>query len=138
MSNIEKEKSNVKQSADALSDEERAKLEAAVDGLNAEKGVSYCTGSKSFYYEILADYAAAEREAELNKYFAEKDWENYAVTVHSLKSTSRTLGLEDIGNLAEQMQWASEKEDEPFIRIQHQELMDIYMKAKKQIKEYLG
>lgn len=58
--------------------------------------------------------------------FEEENWKEYAVQVHGLKSTSRTLGFESLGELAEQIEMAAKKQDAEFVRANHASLQKEY------------
>ncbi|MGN0414693.1 MAG: hypothetical protein ACI4FX_04300 [Agathobacter sp.] len=46
--------------------------------------------------------------------------------MHALKGVSRTLGFEDLGDVAEILQKASEVEDEDTIQLNHPRMMEKY------------
>ena len=43
--------------------------------------------------------------------FEEKDWENYTIRVHALKSSSRQIGAMDLGKMAEELEMAGKAEN---------------------------
>ena len=112
--------------AEEAETEEKAKLaslQAKIPGLEIEKGLLYCADSEEFYLEMLREYADSGRKGELEKAYGERNWEHYEEQVHALKGTSRTLGLTEIGNLSEKLQYAAAGKEEAFLMENHKILM---------------
>ncbi|MDE6981254.1 MAG: response regulator, partial [Lachnospiraceae bacterium] len=61
--------------------------------LDKEMGISYCGGAEDIYLDILKEYCTNNWLKELETCFENRDWQNYRVHVHTLKSTSLTVGL---------------------------------------------
>lgn len=88
--------------------------------IDTKSGISYCDGSEDFYIELLKDYSSSyDRIAELEKFYAENNRNDYKISVHSLKSISKTLGFNSLSNLAEKMQYALEQRDIDYIHRNH-------------------
>ncbi len=81
-------------------DERLKKLSDA--GIDTAKGLHNCGGDESFYITILAEYArsAPEKIEKLGEYLKAQDMENYGILIHSVKSSSRTIGAVDLGETA--------------------------------------
>ena len=60
--------------------------------LDTATGLGYCMNDKGFYREMLVEYVKNDRLADLESSFAKGDFENYRINMHSLKSTSLTIG----------------------------------------------
>ncbi|MCR5684099.1 MAG: response regulator [Lachnospiraceae bacterium] len=97
-------------------------------GIDTKAGIGFCAGDKGFYAEMLSDYTgcAQEKGSALEDAYAQNDWKNYQVLVHALKSTSKTVGLMDIYELALALENAAKSEDAEFILGHHDDLMRIY------------
>ena len=80
-------------------------------------GLERC-GDEEGYLEILRIYydTAEEKAKEIQRFMDEEDWENYTIRVHSLKSTSRVIGLLALGDAAAALEAAGETGDIPMIR----------------------
>jgi len=63
-------------------------------GIDIKKGIANCGGEEDFYRSILLEYldSSAEKKDKLEKFLKEGDMESYGIQVHSLKSTSATIG----------------------------------------------
>lgn len=103
--------------------------------LDTDAGLLYCAESLDFYLEMLDDYAGNGRAQRLETAFGATDWETYEVEVHSLKGTSRTLGLTQLGDLAEKLQHAASERDESFLQENHAEMMRRLTEAIRCIRE---
>ncbi len=90
-------------------------------GVSVQDGLAFCGGQRALYDEVLSDYVSTykERSAELDKYFGEKNWEDYRVLIHALKSGSRTVGAEHLSALAKELEDAAKEQNENFIADHH-------------------
>ena len=98
-------------------------------GVKTESGLRFCQGDETLYRTILGEYlqsADAHRE-DLRKYYEAGDWKNYGIQVHTLKSTSRTIGADSLSTMAAELEKASNREDEEFIRRTHGIMMQEYL-----------
>lgn len=109
-------------------------------GINTKEGMTYCRGEESFYLQMLEMYAKeAEQKAEqLESLYAEKDYENYRIQVHSLKSTSRLLGADSIFEMAKNQETAAKESDLTYMEGHHEELLDAYRTLGGKFREILG
>lgn len=113
-------------------------LEELIKDINVKKGISNCGDSEEFYIEILGDYARSSQPAKMCENFKAQDWKKYAVNVHSLKSTSRTVGLDSFGDMCESMQHAAERCDTEYILAHHSELIGKYNEISRSIISAVG
>ncbi len=90
-------------------------------GLNVEAGIGYACGEEDFYLELLTDYAngASEKCSELVSYLEKGDLKNYEILVHSLKSSSKTVGADDVSAQAKALEEASKNGDTDFVNAHH-------------------
>ncbi len=97
-------------------------------GISVDDGMTYCAGDKEFYVDMLKEYIDSyeEKSQQLNKLFRTKEWSQYQIYVHALKSTSRTIGANDLSELARSMEEASSKGDGEYIGKYHDKLMTDY------------
>ncbi|MCR5092696.1 MAG: response regulator [Lachnospiraceae bacterium] len=109
-------------------------------GVDTAYGIDYCGGDTGFYDELLGDYVDKkdERLAVLREYFDNRDWKNYEIRVHSIKSTSALLGAAGISEAAKALETAAKGGDEAFITEHHAGFMDDYAKLLAAIAELLG
>ncbi len=107
--------------------------------LNKEKGLSYCAGLEDLYVEILETYIEKGHQyvQELDTYFSEENWKEYARVSHTLKSTSLTIGAEDFSEIAKQHEFAAKEGNIEFIKSSYSdfkaELKDIIAVVEKEV-----
>ncbi|MCR5098631.1 MAG: response regulator [Lachnospiraceae bacterium] len=108
-------------------------------GLNVDEGISYSQNDPGFYEMILREYGtkAADKKKELEDFYAAKDWDNYTIRIHALKSTSKMIGAMDLFETAKDLEAASKEKDEEKLA-GHGDCMKRYDEVATAILEYLG
>ncbi len=93
-----------------------------------ELGLGYCGGEENFYREMLRMFCAqsGEKQAELAALYESAVWGDYAVKAHALKSTSLTIGAEQLSAQAKELELAGKRGDGEFIQARHAALMRAY------------
>lgn len=94
--------------------------------VNIEQALVFCGGSEDFYVELLQDFYDEDKQQELETLFLQQDWKKYTVVIHGLKGLSRTLGFMELGDMAEQLQMASETENMDVLQECHPRMMERY------------
>lgn len=94
--------------------------------IDHEKGLTYCGGSEDFLKEIISMYVADDKRAEIQKAFGEKDWDSYRILIHTVKSTSRTIGAMELGDEAQELENAVKELDVDMICKMHESVMASY------------
>ena len=97
-----------------------------LDFLDTELGIEYCGGDKDFYVEILQAFVDGRRDEELERLFAGEDWKNYQIQVHTLKSTSLSIGAFDLSENAKKMEMAVKAKRISEVQAGHGNLMEQY------------
>ena len=101
-----------------------AELTKTFPEMNLDMGINFCGGSKDFYLEILGDFVHDLKYQEMLDDYEQKDWKNYAIIVHGIKGSARMLGFSDLGDMAETLQFAAEKEEADTILSEHGKMLD--------------
>ncbi len=96
-----------------------------IEGLDTEKAIELL-GSESLYMQVAKEYYLSlnDRIDGLSEMLEKDDIANYTINVHSLKSTSRQIGAEELGELAFQLEMAGKEGNADFIREHHRELVE--------------
>lgn len=94
-------------------------LKNTIKDMDTEMALAYCAGSVEFYLEMLKSYADSGKTELLQNYYAAKDYENYRIVIHSVKSTSRTLGFTVMGDMAERLEYAIKEENFTYVTENH-------------------
>ena len=106
-------------------------------GFNIEGARGYTMDDDEFYMELLETYVngAKEKEDTIRQSFESKDWKNYQVAVHGLKSSSRTIGADQLADLAYAQEMAAKGQDVPAMEAGVEELLKTYGEVTKVIEE---
>ena len=106
-------------------------------GIDVKSGLKFTMNDESFYLELVNDFLAdsKERIAALKDSFMKKDWKNYEVSVHALKSTSKTIGLTGLSEEAKNLEYAARDGKVEQIEAEHDELITHYEGIVKTISE---
>ena len=110
-----------------------------VKGINIKKVMEQHAGSLSEYLDILnLFYLDGMRKTGLiQKLKDEKDYENYKIEVHGLKSASANIGAQDLSKQAEFLETAAASANGDFIDHNHDDMIESYKKLLAEIKNLL-
>ena len=68
--------------------------------LDTKAGLNYCMEDEEFYISQLEMFIDSGKGDELEGFCKEKDYDNYLISVHALKSTARTIGANALADEA--------------------------------------
>lgn len=108
------------------------------DVLDVATGLGYCMNDKSFYKEMLAEYIQNDHSSDLENFFKKNDFENYRIVIHSLKSTSLTIGAVKLSAAAKALETACKEGNVDFVRKQHEKCMADYKMVLEKLSNYLA
>ena len=94
--------------------------------LNTEMGLEYCAEDEEIYREVLEGYVEEDRSDELEGFLASENWADYRVVVHAVKSTSLTIGAEELSEKAKALELAAAEGNGDFVKSNHAEMMAMY------------
>ncbi|MCR5652121.1 MAG: response regulator [Lachnospiraceae bacterium] len=108
-------------------------------GIDMEAGIGYCHGDKELYRMVLQEYVDSRDNVikSLQSDFEGYDWQEYRVYVHSVKSTSKTIGAVALSERFAALEAAADNNDEDFIHAEHDELLGLFNKTADDIKKIL-
>ena len=94
-------------------------------GIDTKTGLYYCQKDEDFYKQLLMEYAKSgpKKQEDAGRFLEEKDYQNYKIIVHALKSTSKMIGAAKLSELAKALEDAAKLEDGEFIRAHHANTM---------------
>ena len=124
----------IEKTTEVINDEYESMRKVGID-INA--GLRFCQNDKDLYKSIIIDYAVSSDEKVKNiaNYFGQEDWKNYAIFVHALKSTSKTIGADDLSSKAQTLELAANNNDIKTIMQGHDEMLSKYKETVKAIKD---
>lgn len=101
-------------------------LPGTIPEINMVRALETYGGSVQVYHGILATYYKdiSEREPALRELFADRDIENFTISVHAIKSASREVGADALGEFAAHMEQAGHDEDWQFIDVHFGSFID--------------
>ena len=101
------------------------------NGIDTAKGLENCARDEGFYLSILKEYvnASEEKKADLSKFIEAKDLKNYEIIIHSIKSTSATIGADVPHKLAQKLESAAKENDLDYVLSNHAEFLSVYNKV---------
>ena len=129
-----------KKTESAEQSESRLKKALKDNGVDVNVGISFTGDDENMYISLLAAYAAEEGEkaANIKECYRTRDWKNYGVYVHSLKSTSKMIGASALAEIAAESEAASNTEDTLVIDNNHDKMMEMYASLAAVIREHIG
>ncbi len=106
-------------------------------GIDVSKGIVYCSG-KDRFIDILRNYCEENNElkTQVKDLFVAKDWKNYSIAVHGMKSSMRSIGAMEISHLAANLEKAGLDGNIDYIVDNHNELMRQYEKLFDELGKY--
>ncbi len=96
--------------------------------IDTAHGMEYSMNDKDMYKDMVQMFIDQRDQnlSDINGAFEKKDWDNYRIKVHGLKSNSRLVGGMDLGSLAEKCEHAARDKDEATITAEQANLMSLY------------
>jgi HPt (histidine-containing phosphotransfer) domain-containing protein len=79
-----------------------------------------------------------DRSDDLEKFLADGDLDNYRITIHSLKSTSLTIGAVALSQAAKALEMACKEGNVDFVRSQHAKCITDYKLVLEKLSNYLA
>ena len=122
---------------DEFSKSERQKFAEICPDFDLDTGLSYCMDSKSFLVEIMRSFKEPKKADAIQAAFDAEDWETYKISVHALKSTSRTIGAVNLSKKAEKLELAAKNDNIEEVKAGHDDLMQNYQKVREEILNWL-
>ena len=109
-------------------------------GVDIGAGMQYCQGDEMFYRTILAEYAKnrVQKCSELTAYYDSENWKDYAIRVHSIKSTSKMIGAEALSEQARKLEFAAKETDIAVLRENHAAFLAAYRELLDLVAALLG
>ena len=108
--------------------------------IDKKVGIKYCNGDEEFYETLLSEYVSESKDKArlIKETYANKDWDNYGIYVHSLKSTSKMIGAMNLSEIAAGLEAAAGKEDVATIDAEHDKMCKLYEDVLSEITEKFG
>ncbi|MCD7725349.1 MAG: ATP-binding protein [Clostridiales bacterium] len=97
---------NEEEAADMEGDDANDPYHWKMEGIDMEAAMEYACQDVELYREVLSDYRDSihEKADVIERAVADQDLEMYTIEVHSLKSTSRSIGALRLSELAQELE----------------------------------
>ena len=106
--------------------------------LDVESALQYSAGDEKFYMTMVESFVEESRMAELDKLFEQKDYENYQIMVHGIKSTALMIGANELSERAKEMEFALKFDNDTiFINENHSDFKAFYLEEEQKMREDL-
>ncbi len=115
-----------------------SELVTLLPSINLRLALPYCCDNTELYMSILHKFANSTRLEEMQEQFEAEDFEGYRINVHSLKSTSLTVGLEGLSERARASEFALKTGNIEYAKFLHNQLMEMYKISLDKIREFLS
>ncbi len=102
--------------------------------VDAQTGLLYCADDEALYRDIIRNYVENSKVKQIEEFFRAKDWENYRIHVHSLKSSSKTIGAMEVFELARLQEQSVINNDFAKAEMFHSSLMSEYVHLVDKLK----
>ena len=111
-----------------------------MEDIDVHKAMELREGSISDYVKVLELYylEGKDRKDDIRESYDNKDWENYEIFVHGLKSTSLSIGAEGLSDIAKAHEFAAKDHNITFIDENYDKLCSEYDKILGEIAEVLN
>jgi signal transduction histidine kinase/DNA-binding NarL/FixJ family response regulator/HPt (histidine-containing phosphotransfer) domain-containing protein len=86
---------------------------ASMDCINAAKGLVYSGGDEEMYIQVLRQFCdeIPVTVAAIRSLMESRNWEEYSIRVHGIKSVLASIGAEGRANIAYKLEMASKSQD---------------------------
>ncbi len=107
---------------------EQPELDLEIKGVDVDTGLLKCDGDSKEYVEILEIFTeyGPDKAKEIEDFANAKDYANYVIAVHSLKSVAANIGAHQLFTMAKIHEFAGKSGNTGFIDANHEKLTDLY------------
>ena len=109
-------------------------------GIDEKTGLRYTQNDREFYEQLLLQYSkdAPGKLINADKFLEEKDYKNYEILVHAIKSSSKMIGAMELSEAALKLEKAAEAGDIATIEMNHADTMKLFKNTSEGILKCLN
>ena len=128
----------IKKKGNSFSSEETSEFEK-IQGVDISKALVHCGSAGVLREAIKSFYEAISRDSEkIRTFYKKKDWENYTICVHALKSAARLVGAEELSDKAFYLEKMGDERNVYEIQAKTQELLELYESYHEKFRNYVS
>lgn len=86
-----------------------------IEGLDTKQGLIMSGGLDSYISVLKSFYKSGKKKRPQIETYAQGDWPAFTIEVHAVKSTAKTIGAEQLSEMAKALEAAGKEEDAAFI-----------------------
>jgi len=107
--------------------------------LDEKTGIRF-SGSEVIFHKVITTFtgSAKKDKKEISDLYDRRDYQNYIVKIHGLKSAARIAGAPKLSKLAERLEFAGKAGDYEQIHQEHEELLKLYEKTVLEMRVKYG
>ncbi|MCR4807694.1 MAG: response regulator [Lachnospiraceae bacterium] len=100
-------------------------------GVDTVAGLRYSQRDRDLYNTLLKQYVkeAPDKQSKIREYYKAKDFKNYEILVHALKSTSRMIGATELSEKAKKLEDLAKAGGKDISDEMHEDVMAQYKKT---------
>ncbi len=118
--------------------DEREEIYKNIDGIDYKEAIKNC-GSLDILQSVIEEFAVSihSKADNIESFASEKDFRNYTVAVHALKSSARLLGAMELSQMAADLEQCGNDENEAEITSGTPQLLTLYRSYEEKLAQAL-
>ena len=110
-----------------------------VSGLSLESGLMLCDNDIEILLEVIKVYVKSAKAIfkRIEEAYTTKNFHNYAIEVHGVKSASKNIGANLLSEEARKLEMESKAENETYVFTHHEQFFEDYHKMIEELAEAL-
>lgn len=108
-----------------------------VGDLDVQKGFIYCGGREQYLAILeLYDQSGGDTLEKLDQLFLARDWKNYTIMIHAVKSSMQSIGADRLSEMAKSLEMSGKENRIDDILGHHQEMMEEYRRVLQLLHDF--
>ncbi|MDD4844760.1 MAG: ATP-binding protein [Anaerotignum sp.] len=103
--------------------------------LDWKKGLANCRGDEKIYISILQAFSSATAFRAIETAYNDADISRYVIEVHGIKGAARSIGADQLANLAEKLEMAGKQNDILYLKKHHEGFLTQYETLVAQLQQ---
>ena len=109
-----------------------------VGDLDVQKGFIYCGGREQYLAILeLYDQSGGETLEKLDQLYLSRDWKNYTIMIHAVKSSMKSIGADRLSEMAKSLEMSGKENRIDYILDNHQEMLEEYRRVLQLLHDFL-
>ena len=126
----------------ALEDDDEENLHnllRQIEDVDYDKAMTLCGNSEDILISVIEVYVKSypQIKERIDKTYAEEDLKNYAIEVHGVKSSSRSVGNDVLGEMAYRLEIEAKYGNISYVKENHDEFYNKYEQFVNELKEII-